>query len=62
MRCICLNGHLSGQPHSPFIDVHFSDVHLPKMDQGVNLYVGQTFSNLCPVVAMLAYLPHRDQS
>ena len=61
--------HLS--PADVAIDSHSEPslmrVHLKysKTDQqrrGVDLYVGRTFNNICPVAAMLAYLPLRGQS
>lgn len=42
--------------------IHLKYSKSDQQRQGVHLYVGRTFNNLCPVAAMLAYLPIRGQS
>ena len=42
--------------------IHLKYSKTDQQRQGVNLYVGRTFNNLCPVAAMLAYLPLRGQA
>ena len=69
------NSHYNPEIHISPADIAVDSHHEPtlmrihikqsKTDQtrmGVDLYVGRTFNNLCPVAAMLAYLALRGQA
>ena len=42
--------------------IHLKHSKTDQQQLGVDLYVGRTFNNLCPVAAMLAYLALRGQT